>query len=42
MELVWRGTAVGTLADSKEENIQMVNQGLAKAFEGYPPKRDNH
>jgi len=37
-ELVWRGTVVGTLTDSKEKNIQMVNEGIAKAFEDYPPK----
>ena len=37
-ELVWRGTVVGTLTDSKEKNIQMANEGIAKAFEDYPPK----
>jgi hypothetical protein len=41
-ELVWRGTVVGMLEDSKEKNIQMVNEGLAKAFEDYPPKGTNH
>ena len=40
-ELVWRGSIVSTLADSKEENIQMVNKAIAKAFEDYPPKRKN-
>lgn len=38
-QLVWRGTVVGTLEDSKEKNIQMVNEGITKAFEDYPPKR---
>jgi hypothetical protein len=37
-ELVWRGSIVSTLADSKEENMQMVNKAIAKAFEDYPPK----
>ncbi|GKS59387.1 lipoprotein [Nitrospira sp.] len=37
-ELVWRGTIVETLADSREENIQLANEGIVKAFENYPPK----
>lgn len=37
-ELVWRGSVVGTLDDSKEKNIEMVREGLAKAFADYPPK----
>jgi len=40
-ELVWRGNIVSTLADSKEENMQMVNKAIAKAFEDYPPKSKN-
>ena len=40
-ELVLRGSIVSTLADSKEENIQVVNKAIAKAFEDYPPKRKN-
>ena len=40
-ELVWRGSIVSTLADSKEENLQMVNKAIAKAFEDYPPKSKN-
>ena len=40
-ELVWRGSIVSTLADSKEQNIEMVNRAIAKAFEDYPPKRKN-
>ena len=40
-ELVWRGSIVSTLADSKEENMQMVSKAIAKAFEDYPPKRKN-
>ena len=40
-ELVWRGSIVSALADSKEQNIEMVNRAIAKAFEDYPPKRKN-
>jgi Domain of unknown function (DUF4136) len=40
-ELVWRGSIVSTLADSKEGNIEMVNRAIAKAFEDYPPTRKN-
>jgi hypothetical protein len=38
-ELVWRASMVGTLEDSKEENLQMANEAIVKAFEDYPPKR---
>jgi len=40
-ELVWRGSIVSVLANSKEKNIEMVNRAIAKAFEDYPPKRKN-
>ncbi len=40
-ELVWRGTMVGTLADSKEKNLQMAGEAIVKAFAEYPPKRAN-
>lgn len=38
-ELVWRATIVGTLLGSQEENLKMVDIGIAKAFEDYPPAR---
>ncbi len=38
-ELVWRGSIVSIVSDSKEENMRMVNKGVAKAFEDYPPKQ---
>jgi hypothetical protein len=38
-ELVWRATIVGTLSGSPEENLKMVDTGVAKAFEDYPPAR---
>jgi hypothetical protein len=41
-ELVWRGTLVGTLADSKETNLQMAGKAIVKAFADYPPKQAKH
>jgi hypothetical protein len=38
-ELVWRATIVGTLGDSTEKNLEMVNKGVAKKFEDYPPAK---
>ena len=38
-ELVWRATIVGTLGASTEENLEMANKGVAKAFEDYPPAK---
>jgi len=32
---------VGTLADSKEKNLQMAGEAIVKAFAEYPPKRAN-
>lgn len=36
-ELVWRATIVEMLEDTPEENFEMANKGVAKAFENYPP-----
>jgi len=41
-ELVWRGSMVGTLTDSKEKNLELAKEAIAKAFEDYPPKGTNH
>ena len=38
-ELVWRATIRGVLGDSVEKNSEMVNKGVAKAFEDYPPAK---
>ena len=38
-ELVWRASTLGELTDSKEKNLQMVEQAIVKAFENYPPQR---
>ena len=39
-ELVWRATIVGILRDSVEKNSEMVNKGVAKAFEDFPPAKN--
>ncbi len=41
-DLVWRGSIVGILSNAKEENVKMVNKGIVKAFEDYPPKGQTH
>ena len=36
-QLVWRATIVGTLQDSNQDNVELGNKAIAKAFESYPP-----
>ena len=36
-ELVWRSVIKAALGDNLEENFQMANKGVAKAFKDYPP-----
>jgi len=36
-ELVWRATVVETLRDSADKNMEVANEGIAKAFQDYPP-----
>ena len=38
-ELVWRATIVAILRDSQEKNFELVNKGVATAFESYPPAK---
>ena len=38
--IVLRATIVGTLGDSTEKNLELVNKGVAKAFEDYPPVKN--
>jgi hypothetical protein len=38
-ELVWRATIVAILRGSTEENLELANKGVAKAFEAYPPAK---
>ena len=38
-ELVWPATIVAILRGSPEENLELVNKGVAKAFEAYPPAK---
>jgi hypothetical protein len=39
-ELVWRAVIVESLGDNWEENFDMANKGVAKAFEDYPPAKE--
>ena len=36
-QLVWRATIVGTLQDSTQDNVELANEAIAKAFQDYPP-----
>jgi hypothetical protein len=36
-DLVWRATMVANLRNTTEENIDLGNKALKKAFENYPP-----
>ncbi len=38
-ELVWRATTVANLEDTTEENIELGNKAIAKAFESFPPSK---
>jgi Domain of unknown function (DUF4136) len=38
-QLVWRATIVGTLQESSEDNVELGNKAIAKAFEDYPPNK---
>ena len=38
-ELVWRAVIKAALGDNLEENFQMANKGVAKAFKDYPPAK---
>ena len=37
-QLVWRGTASGTLSDKPEKNAQKITKAMQKIFDKYPPK----
>lgn len=36
-KLIWRGSAMGTLASKSEKNIKLLNRGVRKMFDGFPP-----
>jgi hypothetical protein len=38
-ELVWRAVISETVGDNLEKNFEMVNKGVAKAFNDYPPAK---
>ena len=39
-ELQWRATMVAILADTAQENTELGNKAIVKAFENYPPKKN--
>jgi hypothetical protein len=38
-ELVWRATIIAVLGSSSEENMELANKAIKKAFEQYPPMK---
>jgi hypothetical protein len=36
-QLVWRSVITDTLSSNSERNREMVNRGITRAFEGFPP-----
>lgn len=38
-QLVWRATMAANLEDTPQENIELGNKAIAKAFENYPPTK---
>jgi len=38
-ELVWRASVVAILGDNADRNMEQAGQGIAKAFQGYPPEK---
>jgi Domain of unknown function (DUF4136) len=36
-ELLWRGSATGTISDNANKNIKTLDNAVAKLFKGYPP-----
>jgi len=39
-ELQWRATMVAILEDTAQENVELGNKAITKAFENYPPKKN--
>ena len=39
-ELQWRATMIANLEDTAQENIELGNKAIIKAFEHYPPKKN--
>ena len=37
-QLVFRGTAEGTLSDNPDKNTKSINDSMKKIFEKYPPE----
>jgi len=37
-QLVWRGVVSDTLSGNPDRNANKINQGIARAFENFPPE----
>ena len=37
-QMVWRGVVSDTLSSNPERNTDMINRGIARAFEDFPPE----
>ena len=37
-ELLWRGSASGTVSSKSDKNIKNLDKGVQKMFKNYPPK----
>jgi len=37
-QVLWRGSATGTVSDNSTKNINNLDKAVAKLFKGYPPK----
>ena len=37
-ELLWRGSASGTVSNKSDSNIKNLDKGVQKMFKNYPPK----
>ncbi len=37
-QILWRGSATGTVTDNSNKNINNLDKAVAKLFKGYPPK----
>jgi hypothetical protein len=38
-QMVWRGVARDTLADSSDKNLKNFNKAMDKMFKSFPPKK---
>jgi hypothetical protein len=39
LSMLWRGTASDAVSDNPKENEGKINEGVARMFKDYPPKK---